>query len=87
MAPPPGPPPPNQPLYGQHNYQEYPDNAPPQYTANPQTTGYFGAQQPGPGYGQQDVELQQAQYPQYPQPAHNGGFYQPPPGPPNGKQV
>ncbi|KAJ5123646.1 hypothetical protein N7448_009743 [Penicillium atrosanguineum] len=47
MAPPPGPPPPNQPIYQQPyhgNDPNYPAQPPPQYSANPQNYGYFGAQ-------------------------------------------
>jgi hypothetical protein len=81
MAPPPGPPPPNQPVYGQHPpYGDtyYQQNAPPQYTANPQNYGYFGAQQP-PQQQQQGIELQQPANAYTPQ---GQGSYGPPPGPP-----
>lgn len=76
MAPPPGPPPPNQPIYGQQPHADpyYQQNAPPQYSANPQNYGYFGAQNGPPQ--QQGIELQQ------PQNAYAGGGYAPPPGPP-----
>ncbi|KAJ5779072.1 hypothetical protein N7457_006792 [Penicillium paradoxum] len=76
MAPPPGPPPPNQPIYQQPPYGDpyYQQNAPPQYSANPQNYGYFGAQQ---APQQQGIELQQ------PQNAYTANTpYGPPPGPP-----
>ncbi|KAJ5972621.1 Chitin synthesis regulation Congo red resistance RCR protein [Penicillium vulpinum] len=84
MAPPPGPPPPNQPIYqppyGDPYYQQ---NAPPQYSPNPQHHGYFGAQNASPQ--QQGIELQQ------PQNAYgvNSPYAPPagPPPPPNGSKV
>lgn len=77
MAPPPGPPPPNQPYYGQHPY--YPAQSPPQYTANPQNYGYFGAQAPPQQNG---IELQS---PPNAYTADHGRNYSPPPGPPPAK--
>ncbi|QQK45538.1 Chitin synthesis regulation, Congo red resistance, RCR protein [Penicillium digitatum] len=75
MAPPPGPPPPNQPIYQQPPYGDpyYQQNAPPQYSPNPQHHGYFGAQSPPQ---QQGIELQQ------PPNAYGAHGYAPPPGPP-----
>ncbi|KAJ6008127.1 hypothetical protein N7540_012103 [Penicillium herquei] len=81
MAPPPGPPPPNQPTYQQPYYGDpyYQSQPPPQYSANPQNYGYFGAQAPPPQ--QNGIELQQPQH------AHASGArdYSPPPGPPPAK--
>ncbi|KAJ5102648.1 hypothetical protein N7532_003177 [Penicillium argentinense] len=59
MAPPPGPPPPNQPYYQQPYGVEpnFPAQPPPQYSANPQQYGYFGAQNP-PQPQQNGIELQ-----------------------------
>lgn len=79
MAPPPGPPPPNQPIYQQPPYGDpyYQQNAPPQYTPNPQNYGYFGAQNAPPQ--QQGIELQQ---PPNAYTANSPHGYAPPPGPP-----
>ncbi|KAJ5489444.1 hypothetical protein N7539_004334 [Penicillium diatomitis] len=72
---PPGPPPPNQPYYGGIQNDLYGSPPPPQYSANPQNYGYFGAQHSGPQ--QNGIELQQ------PAPTHAGArTYSPPPGPP-----
>ncbi|KAJ5101626.1 hypothetical protein NUU61_003848 [Penicillium alfredii] len=79
MAPPPGPPPPGQPQYQQPYYGDpyYQAQPPPQYSANPQSYGYFGAapQQPPQPQG---IELQSPPN-AYAQGAHP---YAPPPGPP-----
>ncbi|KAJ6188958.1 hypothetical protein N7519_003866 [Penicillium mononematosum] len=77
----PGPPPPNQPIYQQPPYGDpyYQQNAPPQYSPNPQHHGYFGAQNASPQ--QQGIELQQ------PPNAYGTNGYAPPPGPPpNGRK-
>ncbi|OOQ84412.1 hypothetical protein PEBR_30402 [Penicillium brasilianum] len=81
MAPPPGNPP-NQPGYQQPygNDPYYSQQPPPQYSANPQNYGYFGAQH-APGQQQTGIELQQPAH------AHGAGAnqYAPPPGPPPAK--
>lgn len=84
MAPPPGPPPPNQPVYYQSPYygggSYYPAHPPPQYTANPQSYGYFGAQTSPPQ--QSGIELQS---PPNAHTANASRTYPPPPGPPPAK--
>ena len=84
MAPPPGPPPPNQPIYQQPYYGDpyYQPQPPPQYTANPQNYGYFGAQYGGPPPQQTGIELQQ---PPNVHTASGATEYAPPPGPPPAK--
>ncbi|OQD68629.1 hypothetical protein PENDEC_c033G03590 [Penicillium decumbens] len=82
MAPPPGPPPPNQPIYQHPHYgndPNYPAQPPPQYSPNPQSYGYFGAQGPPPQEG--GIEMQP------PPNVYGPGArdYAPPPGPPPGK--
>jgi hypothetical protein len=82
MAPPPGPPPPNQPIYQPPYYgndPNYPAQPPPQYSANPQNYGYFGAQGSHPQ--QTGIEMQPPQH------AYGVGLreYDPPTGPPPAK--
>lgn len=84
MAPPPGPPPPNQPIYQAPYYggePYYPAQPPPQYSANPQSYGYFGAQAPPPQ--QSGIELQS---PPNAYAANANRTYSPPPGPPPAKK-
>ncbi|KAJ5935183.1 hypothetical protein N7466_004730 [Penicillium verhagenii] len=87
MAPPPGPPPPHesgyqQPYYPNNNDPYFQHQPPPQYSANPQNYGYFGAQAP-PHQQQNGIELQA------PQNAYNASGardYAPPTGPPPAKK-
>ncbi|KAJ5670032.1 Chitin synthesis regulation Congo red resistance RCR protein [Penicillium maclennaniae] len=82
MAPPPGPPPPNQPIYQQAyhgNDPNYPAQPPPQYSANPQNYGYFGAQGTNPQ--QNGIEMQPPPHTY----AGGGREYEPPMGPPPAK--
>ncbi|KAJ5908850.1 hypothetical protein N7495_001532 [Penicillium taxi] len=78
MAPPPGPPPPNQPIYQNEAY--YHQAPPPQYTASPQSYGYFGAQNAPVQRDANGIELQQPQHAY----THAAG-YAPPEGPPPNK--
>ncbi|KAJ5589848.1 Chitin synthesis regulation Congo red resistance RCR protein [Penicillium hetheringtonii] len=85
MAPPPGPPPPNQPIYQQPYGSDpyYPQQPPPQYSANPAQYGYFGAA-PQPHAQQNGIELQSPPNAHYAG-AAAGRDYAPPEGPPPAK--
>ncbi|KAJ6086167.1 hypothetical protein N7486_010448 [Penicillium sp. IBT 16267x] len=84
MAPPPGPPPPDQPTYQQPYYNNNDPyfQPPPQYSANAQNYGYFGAQAPPPHQQPNGIELQAPQNSYH---APGAREYEAPVGPPPAK--